>query len=82
MAIYRQAVKWGLRRVKNQAARLIDQRPSLMTTGRIELIDLYGDLAVEAAHDGDRSRAEEWLVPRPSGGITEKKRPRTPSPGK
>jgi tetratricopeptide (TPR) repeat protein len=62
VAIYRQAVKWGLRRVKNQAARLIDQRPSLMTTGRIELIDLYGDLAVEAAHDGDRPRAEEWLV--------------------
>ena len=38
------------------------QRPSLMTTGRIEMIDLYGDLAVEAAHDGDRSAAEEWIV--------------------
>jgi hypothetical protein len=62
VAIYRQAVKWGQRRVKNQAARLIDGRPSLMTTGRIELIDLYGDLAVEAAHDGERSRAEEWIV--------------------
>ncbi len=62
VAVYRQAVKWGLRRVKNQAARLIDGRPSLMTTGRIELIDLYGDLAVEAAHDGDRTGAEEWIV--------------------
>jgi tetratricopeptide (TPR) repeat protein len=62
VAIYRQAVKWGQRRVKNQAARLIDQRPTLMTTGRIEMIDLYGDLAVEAAHDGDRAKAEEWLV--------------------
>ena len=48
--------------VKNQAARLIDGRPSLMTTGRIEIIDLYGDLAVEAAHDGDRTGAEEWIV--------------------
>ena len=62
VAVYRQAAKWGLRRVRNDAARLIDQRPSLITTGRIELIDLYGELAIEAAHDGDRSAAEAWLA--------------------
>ena len=62
VAVYRQAAKWGLRRVRNQAARLIDKRPSLLSAGRIELIDLYGDLAVEAAHDGDRPAAEDWIV--------------------
>jgi tetratricopeptide (TPR) repeat protein len=62
VAVYRQAGKWGLRRVRNQAARLIDRRPSLLTTGRIEPVDLYGDLALEAAHDRDREAAEDWLV--------------------
>ena len=62
LALYRQAVKWGLRRVTNRVARLIDQRPSLMMTGRIEVIKLYGDLALEAAHDGDRAEADDWLA--------------------
>jgi hypothetical protein len=62
LAVYRQAAKWGLRRLRNQAARLIDQRPALLVTGAIEVIDLYGDLAVEAAQDGDRAAAEDWLT--------------------
>jgi hypothetical protein len=61
LALYRQAAKWGLRRLKNQVARSIDQRASLAATGRLELINLYGDLAVEAAHDGRRPEAEQWL---------------------
>jgi hypothetical protein len=62
LALYRQAAKWGLRRVRNRAARLIDQRPSLFVTGRIEHINLYGDLALEAAQDGDRTNAENWIA--------------------
>jgi tetratricopeptide (TPR) repeat protein len=61
LALYRQAAKWGLRRLKNQVARSIDQRASLAAIGRLELINLYGDLAVEAAHDGRRPEAEQWL---------------------
>ena len=33
-----------------------------MLTGRIEVIDLYGDLALEAAQDDDRTAAEHWLA--------------------
>ena len=60
-AVYRLSAKWGIRRVRNQVSRLLDQRPSLLTTGGIEIITLYGDLAFEAAHDGDRAQAEHWL---------------------
>jgi tetratricopeptide (TPR) repeat protein len=60
-ALYRLSAKWGIRRVRNQVSRLLDQRPSLLTTGGIEIITLYADLAFEAAHDGDRAQAEHWL---------------------
>ncbi len=62
LALYRQAAKWGLRRVKNQAARAIDHRPSLTSIGRLDIIDLYGGLALEAAEDGDRTASEQWLI--------------------
>ena len=67
LALYRLSAKWGIRRVQNQVSRLMDQRPSLLTTGGIEIITLYADLAFEAAHDGDRAR--------PSTGSTSGARP-------
>jgi tetratricopeptide (TPR) repeat protein len=62
LALYRFSVKWGLRRVRNRVSRLLDERPTLLTTGQIELIKLYGDLALEAAQDGDRAQADAWLT--------------------
>ena len=62
LALYRQAGKWGLRRVRNQVSRRLDQRPSLLVKGRIEALTLYADLAVEAAQEGDREEADRWLT--------------------
>ncbi len=62
LALYRQTAKWGLRLIRNQAARVIEQRPSLMLKGQIEVITLYGDLALEAAQQNDRAMAEQWLA--------------------
>jgi tetratricopeptide (TPR) repeat protein len=62
LALYRRAREWGLRRVMNRVARLIDQRPSLMVKGQIENITLYGDLALEAAQESDRAQAASWIA--------------------
>ncbi len=62
LALYRQATKWGLRRLRNQVSRRLDQHPSLMTKGRIEVLTVYADLAVEAAQEGDREEADRWLA--------------------
>jgi tetratricopeptide (TPR) repeat protein len=62
LALYRQSTKWGLRRIRNQAGRVIEQRPSLMLRGQIEPITLYGELALEAAQEDDRAMAEHWLT--------------------
>ena len=82
LALYRQSAKWGLRRVRNQAARLIDQRPSLLSTGRIELINLYGDLALEAAQDGDRATGRTLAHARTSGRVAAETLGALRSPGR
>jgi tetratricopeptide (TPR) repeat protein len=62
LGLYRRAREWGLRALMNQTARLIDQRPSLMGTGQVEPITLYGDLALDAAARIDRAQAATWLA--------------------
>ncbi len=61
VALYRFSVKWGLRRVRNQVSRLLDERPSLLATAQIDVIKFYGELALEAAQEGEREQAETWL---------------------
>ena len=61
VALYRFSVKWGLRRVRNQVSRLLDERPSLLATAEVDVIKLYGELALEAAQEGEREQAEAWL---------------------
>ena len=80
LALYRRSVKWGLRQVRNQVSRLLDERPSLLTTGRIETIKFYGDLALDAAQSGERVQAEHWLA---KGGSRSRRRNARPirSPG-
>ena len=56
LALYRRSVKWGLRHVRNQVSRLLDERPSLLTKGQVEPIKFYGDLALDAAQYGERGR--------------------------
>jgi hypothetical protein len=62
LAIYHRSREWGLGGLMNRAARLIDQRPSVMRKGQLEPVTLYGDLAVEAAHRHDRKEAANWLA--------------------
>ncbi len=62
LALYRRSVKWGLRQVRNQVSRLLDERPSLLTKGQVETIKFYGDLALDAAQSGERVQAEHWLA--------------------
>ncbi len=62
LALYRRSVKWGLRRLRNQVSRLLDERPSLLTKGQVEPIKFYGDLALEAAQSVERAQAEQWLT--------------------
>ena len=62
LALYRRSREWGLRSLMNRAARLIDQKPSLLIKGQIENVTLYGDLALEAAQDNDRALAASWLA--------------------
>ena len=61
VALYRFSVKWGLRRVRNRVSRLLDERPSLLASSQIEVMKLYGDLALEAAQEDEREQAEAWL---------------------
>ena len=61
-ALFHQATRWGLRRVRNRVARMLDQRPSLITMARIPVITLYAELALEAAQDADRAGADAWLT--------------------
>ncbi len=62
LALYRRSVKWGLRQVRNQVSRLLDERPSLLTKGQVETIKFYGDLALDAAQSGERMQAEHWVA--------------------
>jgi tetratricopeptide (TPR) repeat protein len=62
LALYRRSVSWGLRHVRNRVSRLLDERPSLLTKGRVETIKFYGDLALDAAQSGERMQAEHWLA--------------------
>ncbi len=62
VALYHRCRQWGVRTVMNRVARLIDQRPSLLEQGGIEVIALYGDLALDAAHEHNRGQAENWLA--------------------
>ncbi len=59
--VYLLARSWGLRRVMNGAARAIVERPSASVKSRMPATTLYGDLALDAARDGDRAEAEQWL---------------------
>ena len=61
LALYRRAREWGVRRVVNRVARLIDSRPSLMVKGKIEAPTLYGELALDAAGRSDRDRGDDWI---------------------
>ena len=58
LALYRRAREWGVRRVMNRVARLIDARPSLLVKGKIEPTTLYGELALDAAGRSDRDRGD------------------------
>ena len=66
LALYHGAREWGVRTVMNRVARLIDSRPILLVKGRIEAITLYGELALDAAREHDRSRGGELARARPA----------------
>ena len=61
LALYARSREWGIRRVLNRVARLIDSRPSLMVKGKIEAPTLYGELALDAAGRSDRTEALDWI---------------------
>jgi tetratricopeptide (TPR) repeat protein len=61
LAVYRRAREWGVRSVANRSAQVIDGRPSLLVKGEIETVNLYGELALEAAGRHDRALATRWL---------------------
>ncbi len=62
LALYHRSRTWGEPSVMNQAARVIDQRPSLLSKGQISALHLYGDLAVEAASKHDRALAADLIA--------------------
>jgi tetratricopeptide (TPR) repeat protein len=62
IALYHRADEWAVRPVVNRVARIMDARPSLIIKGRIDSVALYGGLAIDAAHNDDRSQAEMWLA--------------------
>jgi len=61
LLLYHWAKEWGLRSVMIRAARVIAEHPSLLVKGRIETTALYGDLALEAARQLNRTEAEDWI---------------------
>ncbi len=61
VALHLRVHEWGLLDLTARAAHEIVGRPSLMAGGKIELIILYGDLAIEASGRGDRDGSLEWI---------------------
>jgi hypothetical protein len=60
--LYQRCRTWQVRGVMNRVARfLIAERPSLLGEIDVSTTAIYGDLALEAAGDGDRAAAEHWL---------------------
>lgn len=61
LALYHRARVWGLADLMPRAAHEIVGRPNLLASGKLEPLLLYGDLAFEAAGQGDRDRCMEWM---------------------
>jgi tetratricopeptide (TPR) repeat protein len=61
LAVYLHARQWGLRTAMLRAAAAIADRPSLAVKGRIPPTTLYADLVLDAARQGKRAEAEDWL---------------------
>ena len=61
LLLYHWAKQWGLRTVMIRAARVIAEHPSLLVKGRIETTALYGDLALDAARQDNRTEADDWI---------------------
>ncbi len=62
LALYQRCRDWHVRGVMNQVARfLIAERPSVLEKINVPATTIYGDLALEAAAEGDRAEAESWL---------------------
>ncbi len=63
LALYQRCRDWHVRGVMNQVARfLIAERPSVLEKINVPATTIYGDLALEAAAEGDRAEAESWLA--------------------
>jgi tetratricopeptide (TPR) repeat protein len=61
LIVYLRARLSGMRTVMNRAGSVIADRPSVAVKGRIAPTTLYGDLALEAAQQRNRTEAETWL---------------------
>ncbi|MGP0064663.1 MAG: hypothetical protein ACLQGP_13830 [Isosphaeraceae bacterium] len=61
LAVYLHSRQWGLRTAMNRAAAAIADRPSLVVKARIPPTTLYGELALDAARQGNRAEAETWV---------------------
>ncbi len=62
LTLYERCRTWHVAGVMNRVARfVIAERPSLLEEINASTTTIYGDLALEAASDGDRALAESWL---------------------
>jgi tetratricopeptide (TPR) repeat protein len=62
LALYQRCRTWHVRGMMNRVARfLIAERPALLEKIDVSTTTIYGDLALEAAGNGDRPAAERWL---------------------